>query len=62
LNSENSEFIIIDMMGRLVETTNIKGKEGVQEMNENALSNGIYFYQLVNSGKPVANGKFIIAK
>ena len=52
---------IMDVMGRVVYTTSVKGIEGTQSIDVSDLNNGVYFYQLTNNSE-IKEGKFVISK
>ncbi|HTB31341.1 MAG TPA: kelch repeat-containing protein [Bacteroidia bacterium] len=62
LTSQDAEFRIIDMFGRQISSYYIDGQSDKMILNENSLEDGMYFYQVVGSGKLISFGKFIIAK
>jgi hypothetical protein len=54
----NSQFKIIDVLGRTVYIRNINNNEGSENIDVSGLSNGVYFYQLSNN-KEILKGKFV---
>ena len=60
-NQPNAILNITDLSGRLVSTFEVKGTAGNQIINTE-LSNGIYFWQIVNTKGVTANGKIAITK
>lgn len=58
LQIPNSQFIIVDVLGRTVYTHYIYNIEGKETIDVSDLSNGVYFYQLIN-GKETLRGKFV---
>jgi hypothetical protein len=62
LNSDKAELRVIDMLGNVVNSSDLKGNDDEWILNENSLSNGMYFYQLLNDNGIVATGKFVIVK
>ncbi|HTA28545.1 MAG TPA: kelch repeat-containing protein, partial [Bacteroidia bacterium] len=62
LSGQDLDFRVTDMFGRIVSTYKINSQEQEATINETSLSNGMYFYQVMDSGKLVSSGKFIIAK
>jgi N-acetylneuraminic acid mutarotase len=61
-NSKKEELRITDLMGRVLNSYEIIGTKGQIGLNETSLSDGMYFYQVIDSGKLVSSGKFIIEK
>lgn len=58
---KNAAIEIIDIYGRSIEIhTNINSSPII--LDESALSDGVYFYRIIESGVVLNNGKFIIAK
>ena len=62
LNAHQVEFRVIDMFGRLINSVNMDAQTDEMTINETSLGNGMYFYQVLDSGKLISSGKFIIAK
>jgi N-acetylneuraminic acid mutarotase len=60
--ASNCTLKITDVLGNTIDTRTFNTTSGEFEVNENSLSNGIYFYQLTNSGKSISTGKLIIVK
>jgi PKD repeat protein len=58
LLTSNSQFAIKDILGRTVKTYEIIGKIGNETIDISNLSNGIYFYQVINE-KEIVSGKFM---
>jgi len=61
-NVQKGEIRIIDLLGRELDTRELTGSSEHIVLNETNLSEGMYYYQVINSGKPVSSGKFIIQK
>jgi N-acetylneuraminic acid mutarotase len=59
---DNSQLKITDVLGNTIDSRTIDNKQGVLNLNESGLSNGMYFYQLLTAGKQTSTGKFIIAR
>jgi hypothetical protein len=51
-----------DMAGKLVATYSLRSETDKQQITENNLSNGIYFYTLILNDKPVRHDKLVIIK
>ena len=62
LNGQDAEFRVMDIYGKCVNSYKINGQENEMTLNETSLSIGMYFYQVIGSGKVISSGKFIIAK
>ena len=60
--TQKGELEITDLTGRVLNSYEIKGSKGQMALNETVLSNGIYFYQVIDSGDLISSGKFIISK
>ena len=59
LKVKNAEMKIVDVMGRTVKTiSSIQSNEFTFDRDK--LSNGIYFYELVQDGSVISNGKLVI--
>ena len=61
LTLPNATLNIVDVTGRMVSTFEIKGTAGNQTINTD-LSNGIYFWELINANGITAKGKISITK
>ncbi len=61
LSTFNSQFVIKDLLGRTIYSTDIKGIEG-KEILSLPLNNGVYFWELISSEGIAANGKMVILK
>lgn len=56
-------FVLIDLMGRVVKNTPLENSEGVKELNNSDLNNGVYFYKVTDiKGNMLFTGKIIINK
>lgn len=58
IQTPNSQFRIEDVLGRTVYTHYIYSIEGKETIDVSGLSNGVYFYQLINN-KETMRGKFV---
>ncbi len=56
------KFQITDLTGRIIDSYEMTGSKGQMTINETGLTNGMYFYQVIDSGNIATSGKFIIAK
>lgn len=58
---ENTELHIYDALGRRVQTVTIgQVYEGQSLLDTRRHANGVYIYEIVQDGKQVLNGKFIV--
>ncbi len=58
---ENTQLLVFDGLGRQVENRNLgKVYEGQQLIDARKLANGVYIFQLVQDGKKVSDGKFVV--
>ncbi len=58
---EKSVLTVMDNLGRQVESRNLgEVYEGQQLIDTRKLSNGVYFFQIVQEGKKLSEGKFIV--
>ncbi len=61
-NIQCGEIQITDLTGRIIDFRQINSSNGRMIIDENSLDNGMYFYKLLDSGKLLSSGKFIISK
>jgi len=62
VNGQEVELRIMDIFGRCLNTYKLNGQDQEMTINETSLSNGMYFYQVIDSDNLISSGKFIIAK
>jgi len=62
MSGQYRELRISNVLGKLVNTYQLKDVEGSLVIDENNLGNGVYFYQVINEGEIIYQSKFIIAK
>ncbi len=71
LTTESTELVIYNIKGQQIKTFNVtlSGVEGQSSItwngndnNNQAVSSGIYFYQLIVDGKPIAKNKCLLLK
>ncbi len=61
-DAQEAQFRITDIFGRIVNTYTMNAMENEMILDQTSLSNGIYFYQVINPDKIAISGKFIISK
>jgi hypothetical protein len=58
-----NQFLLTDLMSRTVKNTILENSEGVKELNNTDLNNGVYFYKIIDiKGNMLFTGKLIINK
>ena len=60
-STENLQFDLLDLMGKVVISTNLKGTDTGQTISVTHLPSGVYFYRITQGGVPAQTGKVIIA-
>src|SRR5690606_19116750 len=59
--SKTSALRILDVQGKPIMTWNLgTNQRGLKVLDTRKLVNGVYFYELMQSGKKVEGGKFIV--
>jgi len=62
LSSTNAVFHVMDLTGRIVYTQNVNGMEGTQIIDASALSNGIYYWEIIPANAVPSKGRIAIVK
>lgn len=62
LTAPNTELKIIDITGRTIYEQNLLGTEGTEQINSAALTNGLFFWQIVMDDQVAAKGKITVIK
>ena len=62
LNYYNASFIINDLTGRKILVENIAIKQGINQINinKNMLTQGVYFYEILNNSQSLNKGKLMV--
>jgi hypothetical protein len=61
LSGQENTLRIIDTQGRPLEIWNLgEAEKGIRVLDTRKLSNGVYFYELVQDGEKLKGGKFIV--
>ena len=58
----NGNMNLYDVTGKLINSYDLQTKNGVLEINEDQLHNGIYFYRILVNGIIVNSNKIVIIK
>jgi hypothetical protein len=61
-DSKKTELILLDIMGNVISKYTLNQKIGTLRMSENALKNGVYFYEIKIEGEIIQSDKIIIIK
>ena len=62
LSGNRAEFRVRDIVSRVVQNTSLEGSIGKVSLNESDLARGVYIYQVIDEGKIIYTGKFVLIK
>jgi hypothetical protein len=62
VNYSNASLVMSDLAGRKVLTENIAIKQGLNQVNinKNRLTQGVYFYEILNNSQSLSKGKLMV--
>jgi len=59
-NTDITEVVIVDMLGKIIKRITISGKEENVKFDVSDINEGLYFYQALVGSKKVASKKFVV--